>query len=745
MVHKARRPSLIVPLLLAPVLAACGGGGGSGPPPVTPSAVLPPPAVTPPAPPPASLFDTAEYRRSTAATQANVLPAWDRGADGLGVTMGFVDSGIDATSPEFAGRIHPASRDVTGQGRGIQDVSGHGTSTVAVAAAARNDSGIVGIAPAATLAILRADNGACTPGCSYNDPAIATGVDAAVAAGARVISLSLGGGTPTAQLRNAFARATAAGTVLVLSAGNESLAEIGGFPAGALTAAGTAAVIVAGAVDQNRQIADFSNRAGAAQNSFIAAPGVDLRTFNHTGAAVQASGTSYSAPIVAAAVALLAQAWPELPAARLVQILLESADDAGAPGVDPIYGRGILNIGRAFQPAGPMMLAGTSAIVPLGVTGVAGPVFGDSLRAGTALAAVPVLDRHGRDYVVPLGRSIGLPPAGRLAARLAGAPVQRVEGSGASGALHLALAVSARTDGLVPPAADSFRTAAPAQAHLGLAHRGVDARAGEAGRPGDARLTARQGALSLTVATGRLAEDPLPGAATGGMVARDAGEGMDLPAERLLAGFGWARGDVAFGLSASRATLRLPDSFGLARTANVQRIAAGAGIRRGRLALGAHAAVVDEAGAWLGTRLSPAFGLAGGRGAEAGGSIALGAGPLALRAAATGGWHRPRIAAGGLLKPSGDVETVAWSLAATGPVAGGWLTARLAGPPAVIGGGLRLANGVPLLLAPAARETVAELGYARGGLELSAFARANAGHRPGLEDRGVALRFNQRF
>ncbi|MFN3371735.1 MAG: S8 family serine peptidase, partial [Sphingomonadaceae bacterium] len=414
--HKARWSPAIVPLMVGPMLAACGGGGGgSGPAPVTPSAVAPPPAVTPPAPSPVSPFDTAEYRRSSAAVQAGVLSAWDRGADGRGVTMGFVDSGIDATSPEFAGRIHPASRDVTGQGRGIQDVSGHGTSTVAVAAAARNDSGIVGVAPAATLAILRADNGQCTPGCSYNDPAIAAGVDAAVAAGARVISLSLGGGAPTSPLRNAFARATAAGTVLVLSAGNESLPEIGGFPAGALSAGGSALVIVAGAIDQNRQITDFTNRAGAAQNNFIAAPGLELRSFNHTGTAVLASGTSYSAPIVAAAIALLAQAWPELPASRLVQILLESADDAGAPGVDPVYGRGILNIGRAFQPAGPTMLAGSTVVVPLGANGSAGPVFGDSLRAGAGLSAVPVLDRFGRDYVVPLRRSLPLPSTEQLA------------------------------------------------------------------------------------------------------------------------------------------------------------------------------------------------------------------------------------------------------------------------------------------------------------------------------------------
>jgi hypothetical protein len=58
---------------------------------------------------------------------------------------------------------------------------------------------------------------------------------------------------------------------------------------------------------------------------------------------------------------------------------------------------------------------------------------------------------------------------------------------------------------------------------------------------------------------------------------------------------------------------------------------------------------------------------------------------------------------------------------------------------------MRLANGVPLALAPAARETAAELGYAREGLELAAFRRTNAGHLRGLGDQGVALRFSRGF
>ncbi|MFN3371711.1 MAG: hypothetical protein ACK4Z0_09325, partial [Sphingomonadaceae bacterium] len=343
------------------------------------------------------------------------------------------------------------------------------------------------------------------------------------------------------------------------------------------------------------------------------------------------------------------------------------------------------------------------------------------------------------------GRSIALPPAGRLAARLGAAPVQRVEGAGDAGALRYSLAFLAPAGGRPSAGNEAFRDARPAEAHLGLAQRGVDARAGNRTRPGDARLTLSDGALRFTVATGRLAEEALPGAAAGGFVARDASEGIELPASRLVGGLGWTAGALSIGLSASRAAIDLPETFGLSRRAEASRMSAGAAVWHGGLLVAASLALTDESGAWLGTRLSPAFGLAGGRGIEAGGALSADLGAFDLRAAATAGWHRPRLADGGLLRADGPVETLAWSVAASAPIAGGRLSARLAGPPAVVGGGLRLANGAPLALAPAAREMAAELGYAREGLELAAFRRVNAGHLRGLGDQGVALRLSREF
>ncbi|MFN3389446.1 MAG: S8 family serine peptidase, partial [Allosphingosinicella sp.] len=125
-----------------------------------------------------------------------MLPVWAAGHEGRGVTVGLVDTGIALDSPEFAGRIAPQSRDVTGAGRSIRDDDGHGTAVAAVIAAARNDRAIVGIAPQATIAMMRGDRaGSCSTeaGCGFTDSSLAAGINAAVDAGAKVLNISLGG------------------------------------------------------------------------------------------------------------------------------------------------------------------------------------------------------------------------------------------------------------------------------------------------------------------------------------------------------------------------------------------------------------------------------------------------------------------------------------------------------------------------------------------------------------------------
>lgn len=416
--HNVLSIGVAMPLVL---LTACGGGSGGGgiastPAPAPMAAPVPPPAPAP-APVAAISFDTAEYRRSNAAVQAQALTAYNAGFTGSGVLVGVIDSGIDTNSAEFAGRISPLSTDFAGS-RGLQDEGGHGTAVSNILLGSKNDVGIHGVAFAASLLVLRTDTpGSCASmpmggtegGCSHNDNAIAAALDTAVTARARVVNVSLGGSPANNRLRSAIDRATAAGIIIVFSAGNEgvtsptmavnpdSLAQIANDP----IARGL--VIIAGATDANGTITDFSNKAGNSAASFLVALGSRVRAVDQTGTSYLYSGTSFSAPVVAGAIALLAQAFPSLTPAQIVALLYRSATDRGTAGVDAIYGNGELNIARAFQPQGATSLAGTA--VPVSLTGNAtlGLAMGDAARG--QIAAV-VRDEFGRDFDVDLSPTL---------------------------------------------------------------------------------------------------------------------------------------------------------------------------------------------------------------------------------------------------------------------------------------------------------------------------------------------------
>jgi subtilisin family serine protease len=406
---------LALPLV---TLSACGGdsGGVASTPAPTPAAVAPPPAPTPP-PPPSVNYDTAEYRRSGAAVQAQALAAYNAGATGTGVLVGVIDSGVNASSPEFAGRISPLSADFAGS-RGIQDEGGHGTAVSDVLLGARNDDGIQGVAFNATLLVLRTDTpGSCASapmgtdsgGCSHNDNNIAAALDAAVVARAKVVNISLGGSPPNTRLRGAIDRATAAGTIIVISAGNEGvtnpmaaanpdlLAQVANDP----IARGL--IIIAGAADSAGALADFSNKAGNGAANYLTALGVRVRAVDQTGTAFLFSGTSFSAPVISGAVALIAQAFPSLTPAQIVALLYRSADDRGTTGVDAVYGNGELNLARAFAPIGSLSLAGSAIAVSLADNATLGTAMGDAGK--TSLGAV-IRDEFGRDFGVDLAPTV---------------------------------------------------------------------------------------------------------------------------------------------------------------------------------------------------------------------------------------------------------------------------------------------------------------------------------------------------
>jgi hypothetical protein len=274
----------------------------------------------------------------------------------------------------------------------------------------KNNTGVHGIAFDAKVLAIRADRpGSCQEtgtdkGCSFRDADVVRAIDYAVAHGAKVINLSLGGDVDTDQtLENAVRRAAQAGVLVVIAAGNEGKAATGtaaaegtsptepAYIAGETASLGR--VVAVGAYDSNqfvsgsttvanpnfRKMADFSNRAGQTQNFFILAPGVRLVTAgvdddirlpgnagndtNSDGNYWAASGTSFSAPLVAGALALMLDALPNITPENALRALLISADDytdtldpirnqAAGVGVDAVSGVGYLNLARAFSPIG---------------------------------------------------------------------------------------------------------------------------------------------------------------------------------------------------------------------------------------------------------------------------------------------------------------------------------------------------------------------------------------------------------
>lgn len=403
------------------LLAACGGDGGGGvsstPAPTASATATATPTPTPTVTP-TSTFQTAEYNRSTGPSQHGAITAWAQGATGTGITIGIVDSGIDTSNTEFSGRIASASADVAGS-RGLTNAdSDHGTAVALIAAAARNNAGIVGIAYGATVAAFRADTaGTCatSSGCVFSDTNIAAGVNAAITAGAKVINLSLGGGAPSSSVTTAIARAATAGIVVIVASGNDGSANPDAF-ASAVRAAGNGNVIIAGSVNSSNTISSFSDKAGTEAAYYLTAlgegvccqyAGSAIKTTTTTNGATYTtvySGTSFSAPQIAGAVALLLQYFPNLTAKQAVSLLLNTATTQGTGAGDTTYGAGVLNITQAFTAQGKTTLGTSNQQVALGETSiVTSPAMGDA--AGGNLTAV-VLDSYQRAFSVDLGASL---------------------------------------------------------------------------------------------------------------------------------------------------------------------------------------------------------------------------------------------------------------------------------------------------------------------------------------------------
>ncbi len=261
--------------------------------------------------------------------------AWQR-ADGNGVTVAVLDSGVDSNHPDLIGQVLPGVDLVDATTDGRADPVGHGT-TVAALIAGRNDDGrgVVGLAPKAKILpvrVLNKDN-------RYDDATtVANGLRWAVDHGARVVNLSLGGTGSSEALAEALDYAFAKDVVVVACTGNltpPASTQVW-YPArepGVLAVAGLSH-------DDSDEPLWSSSITGP--QTVLAAPAADLLGAR-PGGYWRVQGTSFAAPLVSATAALVRSMWPQMSAANVVNRLVSTARDLGAAGRDDEYGFGAVD------------------------------------------------------------------------------------------------------------------------------------------------------------------------------------------------------------------------------------------------------------------------------------------------------------------------------------------------------------------------------------------------------------------
>jgi subtilisin family serine protease len=287
--------------------------------------------------------------------QIGAPAAWAAGFDGTGMDVAVLDTGIDSTHPDLAGKV--VAEQNFSDSPSASDGFGHGTHVASIVAGSGAGLGGLrkGVAPGAKLLNGKVLNDFG----SGLDSWIIAGMEWAADNGAEVISMSLQGGMtdgndPMAQAVNSITASK--GVLFTIAAGN-----FGFFGEQSVTTPGTAnSALTVGAVSKSNVLADFSGR-GPRLGDFavkpdVTAPGVDIIAARAAGTALgpivddiytMLSGTSMATPHVAGAAAILKQEFPLWTPEQLKSALVSTA----VPGPYSVYqqGGGRIDVARAFS------------------------------------------------------------------------------------------------------------------------------------------------------------------------------------------------------------------------------------------------------------------------------------------------------------------------------------------------------------------------------------------------------------
>ena len=315
----------------------------------------------------------AEYHAMGGLDAINAADAYALGYSGKGVKVGVYDTGFDASHSEFSGRSTPGYNPVTG-GPVTTDVDPavefpHGTAVAGVIAAGRNGQGMQGVAYAATI-VPFADGTIDNPDVSNSETAGMI-FDYARTHGVGIMNNSWTVGllpvdvpdtdafyTENKPFIDAAQRYVDAGGLVVFGASNDgdSMAALPASLPDLFPTLQKGWLAVVATNNAGSTLASYSNQCGNAKDYCLAAPGGDIplpengmkTTFPGNGYVYNA-GTSFAAPLVAGTAALVSEAYPWMTGHQLQQTLLTTATDIGDPGVDEVYGWGLLNAGKAVR------------------------------------------------------------------------------------------------------------------------------------------------------------------------------------------------------------------------------------------------------------------------------------------------------------------------------------------------------------------------------------------------------------
>ena len=243
--------------------------------------------------------------------------------------------------------------------------NGHGAAVAGLMVGAHDGKGVMGISPRSSVIAFNPFDETGTAG--WED--VAAGVKMLASNRASVINMSLGvpGTVLAAGWNDVFSRAdvsaSAKNTLVVMAAGNQGVTQTSNV---AWNFATNPQLLVVGSVTLDGKISNFSNRPGTAcltegnvckpgarlMDRFLVAPGELILVEDDKGGVKRATGTSFAAPLVTGAAALIQDRWPWFARkpAETAEILLRSSRDLGAPGVDAVYGVGLLDITAAQSP-----------------------------------------------------------------------------------------------------------------------------------------------------------------------------------------------------------------------------------------------------------------------------------------------------------------------------------------------------------------------------------------------------------